>query len=251
MQTLVALLLSVLVAACSTPERSSAPIVKEPLHIAPRPKYEAAPPPTHSSAPLIFIDPGHGGKDDGACCIAPRYPEKRAALQLGHLLKQELAHLGYRCGMTRSQDIFLPLHERAQLANGRGAACFISIHFNHCNNPAVSGIEIFCHMHRPVQIRDLLSRKLAGEVLKHLIADTHCKNRGVKEANFVVLRQTKMPSILIEGGFLSNRQEGQKIADLKYLQLLANSIAQGIHYYFINTAEAEYPAAKLAQPAGK
>jgi len=251
MQTIAVLFLSLLVAACSSPERSPGPIIQEPQHVLPRPKYEAPPPPPHNAAPLVFIDPGHGGKDDGACCLSPRYPEKRAALQLGHLLKQELANLGYRCGMTRSQDVFLPLHERAQLANGRGAACFVSIHFNHCNNPAVSGIEIFCHMHRPVQIRDLLSRNLAQAVLRHLVADTHCKNRGVKEANFVVLRQTKMPSILIEGGFLSNKQEGQQIADLRYIRLLAKSISQGIHHYFIDTPEAEYPAAKLAQPAGK
>jgi hypothetical protein len=153
--------------------------------------------------------------------------------------------------LTRCQDVFLTLHERATLANQKGASAFISLHFNHCNNPSAKGIEVFYFSHDPWLKRDLLSKQLADSVLKYCLENTFGKDRGVKEANFVVIRTTQMPSILVEGGFLSNLEEGRQIADLHYLERLAQGIALGIHHYFIHTHDADAPLSVFSEVAGR
>ena len=206
------------------------------------------------AAPLIVLDPGHGGHDDGAHCVSPQYPEKRAALQLALLLQRQLTGLGYRVALTRAQDVFLALHERAHAANQRGAAAFVSLHFNHCSNSQARGIEVFFYNHEPVQSRDVMSQKLAQDVLKGVIEITQARDRGVKEASFVVIRNTSMPSVLVEGGFLSNAEEGRAIGDARYLEKLAHGIALGVHRYFLNppgqpAVVAKKVAASRSRPA--
>jgi N-acetylmuramoyl-L-alanine amidase len=225
----------------------------EPVSVVPPASYLARPelPSRPVAAPLIVLDAGHGGHDDGARCLAPPYPEKRATLQLTQLLQKRLTALGYRVALTRCQDVFLSLHERALLANQRGAAAFISLHFNHCNNPSAKGIEVFYFSHDPWLKRDLLSKQLADSVLKHCLENTFGKDRGVKEANFVVIRTTQMPSVLVEGGFLSNLEEGRQISDIHYLERLAQGIALGIHHYFVHNNDADAPLSVFSEVAGR
>jgi N-acetylmuramoyl-L-alanine amidase len=203
-----------------------------------------------AAAPLIVLDAGHGGHDDGARCLTPPYPEKRATLQLAQLLQKRLTALGYRVALTRCQDLFLSLHERASLANQRGASAFVSLHFNHCSNATARGVEVFYCANDPMLKRDLLSKQLADSVLKNMVESTSAKERGVKEANFVVIRTTRMPSVLIEGGFLSNQDEGRSIAELAYLERLAQGIAAGIHRYFIAIPDADAPMSVYGEVAG-
>jgi N-acetylmuramoyl-L-alanine amidase len=250
MHRLVWLIGVVLLVGCATKrvdrvERLDAPPAPPPM-IA-RPEL----PPRPSAAPLVVLDAGHGGHDDGARCVTPPYPEKRATLQLAQLVQKRLTALGYRVALTRCQDLFLSLHERALLANQKGASAFVSLHFNHCSNPTAKGLEVFYCVNDPMLKRDLLSKELADSVLRHTLDNTHAKDRGVKEASFVVIRTTAMPSILVEGGFLSNQDEGRMISELPYLERMAQGIALGVHHYFVHAPDADAPVSVYSEVAGR
>lgn len=180
---------------------------------------------------VIFIDPGHGGKDYGALSEGYGYEEKQLALSTSFMLKNYLQKLGYHVVMTRSQDIFVPLQERAEMANTQNADLFVSIHFNFCPNPVAHGVEIYYCKEEGSIKRMHESKKLAEEVLVRIIKHTGATTRGVKSANFVVIKKTLMPAILVECGFLSNHEERQKLKDPRYLNFIAWGVARGIDHY--------------------
>lgn len=179
----------------------------------------------------IIIDAGHGGKDFGALSRALGYEEKQLTLTTAHMLRNQLKQLGYHAILTRSQDVFISLDKRAELANRADADLFVSIHFNHSTSQEAKGIEIYTYKESPPSSRILRSKELAKEVLSKIIHTTGAKSRGLKEANFAVIRETDMPAILVEAGFLSNPQEREKIRDPKYLRFIASGIAKGIDDY--------------------
>ncbi len=185
-----------------------------------------------SPAPLIVLDPGHGGSADGAKIFPVM--EKRIALFTAVRTKKALEELGYRVFLTRSRDRFVDLDERVAMANRVDAALFVSIHFNSAPNPAAHGIEVYYFNEKTSQ-RTKASKQLAIEVLKATTRNTSAFPRGARPGNFYVVRETKkMPAILFEGGFLTNEPERNKLADKKYLKSLAQGIAEGIHSYFEN-----------------
>ena len=177
---------------------------------------------------LIMIDPGHGGFDRGA--IAQKIQEKTLSLSTATLVKHFLNEKGYRVLLTRSRDIFLSLSKRATIANRTKSALFVSIHYNAFKNSQVEGIEIYYYNKGP-RWRQNRSKKLAEEVLEGMIATTRAKNRGIKPGNFYVIRETHMPAILIEGGFITHPQEGIHLSNQNYLEKLAHAIADGIEKY--------------------
>lgn len=196
----------------------------------------------------VILDAGHGGHDRGA--ISSYGYEKDFALDVARNIKPLLEAQGLNVKMTRDRDVFVPLELRARIANSAKDAVFVSIHFNATNsNPSAAGFEIFSLTPRgapstdddalalrfmnmeagsPVDAPSLaLSMSVYHSVVGHLPE----YDRGIKRARFAVLRLTKIPAVLVEGGFLTQRGESQLIAQSTWRQKLAQSIATGILKY--------------------
>jgi len=181
---------------------------------------------------LIVIDPGHGGADIGA--KVQSVEEKMLALKVALLVKRSLCDKGYCVVLTRTCDMLVPLNKRSAIANTTRSALFISIHFNACKGENVKGIEVY-YYGKGAKWRQNASQKLAQAVLNSLISATNAPSRGVKKGNFYVIRNVCMPAILIEGGFLTNRQECNRLQDKIYIRKMAYSISEAIDTYFCST----------------
>jgi len=179
--------------------------------------------------PLIVIDAGHGGEDTGA--EDSSYTEKHLNLATARLVRAYLKQLGYRTSMTRNADFFVPLDQRAAFANSQRPALFISLHYNSAPSKKAEGIEIYYYHSDFNTQRVAESKKLANSVLNKILLNTSAKSRGVRDGNFAVIRETNMPAILVEGGFLTNEKEVKKIKNPTYLKQLAWGVVQGIDEY--------------------
>lgn len=167
----------------------------------------------------ICIDPGHGGKDPGA--LGHAVEEADYNLIMASVLTAQLTALGHKVLQTRTTDIFLELKERTSLANKFKADLFISIHANGAEAPAAEGMEVHYHKQNSM----LLAKKVFQAMSD---AFPIRKKRGVKLSNFYVIKWTTMPSILIEGGFITNPKE-QKFLFSKTDQIsMASAICRGI-----------------------
>jgi N-acetylmuramoyl-L-alanine amidase len=183
---------------------------------------------------FILIDPGHGGHDVGTQSISkPRYQEKSLNLATAQFVKTYLQQLGYQVLMTREEDKFVSLDKRAQIANERKPNLFVSIHYNSAPSAEAQGIEVFYYHSKDKKEKDRMvkSKHLAQAVLKNIVTNTKAKSRGVKQANYAVIRETTMPAILVEGGFVTNEAELQNLKDPIYLKRLAWGIVRGIEEY--------------------
>lgn len=188
--------------------------------------------PKKKQGPLIIIDPGHGGEDKGTeSPFKPSYQEKSLTLATSRIVRDFLKQMGYQTQMTRSDDTYIPLKMRASIANEAKPALFVSIHYNSAPSKEANGIEIFYYRSETDKERTEASKRLASVVLDKVIERTQAKSRGVKTANFAVIRETNMPAVLIEGGFLTNQEEMQKIKDPAYIKQLALGIAQGVDQF--------------------
>lgn len=167
----------------------------------------------------VVVDAGHGGKDNGAF---RRYggAEKHAALDVASRLASKLRESQFRVVMTRSSDVFIPLDQRAATSNRQSNAIFVSVHFNDSGRRGIRGFETYYHS--PV------ARNLAYRIQQHLMTLPGAVNRGVKTANFRVLRKAEYPAVLVECGFLSNRKEGAAARSAGRRDDLADKIAEAI-----------------------
>src|SRR5882757_9059376 len=174
----------------------------------------------------VVLDPGHGGHDKGQ---VSRYGcEKDFALDVARKLRPLLQAKGMRVIMTREGDYFVPLEVRAQIANRARDAIFVSIHFNATNDdPNATGFEIFSFTPRgapstsdsaaapsalsayPGTVVDAQSTALSACIYSSLLGHLLEYDRGIKRARFAVLRLTKVPAVLIEGGFLTEKGESK------------------------------------------
>ncbi len=180
---------------------------------------------------VIVIDPGHGGKDPGTVQNGIR--EKDVNLAVSHKLNEGLKDKGYTTIMTREDDIFIELKERANIANRNGADLFISIHSNSHPNGNVSGIQILYHSKNKANVTKEETYNLANIIMDEMTKGTGAQNKGLlAREKTVVIRDTAMPSVLIELGFLTNIQEAQLLTDETYQDLLVESIIKGIERYF-------------------
>jgi len=169
---------------------------------------------------IIMIDPGHGG-EPGA--IGPSgVREKDINLLVAERLHLLLADAGIEAYMTRIGDEEVSLAKRAEKANNISADYFISIHCNAANSPTAHGTETY---HYPGSVK---GRALAQAVQQELVSATGLADRGVKEANFYVLRMTAMPAILVELAFLSNPEEERLLIDPEFQTKCARAIWEGI-----------------------
>lgn len=183
------------------------------------------------ASPLIFIDPGHGGKNYGTYSSDRKYREKDLALTTSLFLKEILQSRGYRVLLSRQKDHFLSLEKRVVLSNRSSAQIFVSVHYNSAPSVEAKGIEVFYYK-RGTYKKRTRSRRLASFVEKKMIRRTKTFSRGVKTANFFVIRNVNIPAILVEGGFMTNQWEMNRLKEKKYLYLIAQGIADGIDLYF-------------------
>jgi len=243
----------------------------------PKPAEEipAAPALVASSAPApvspklkVAIDAGHGGEDIGANG-AHKLKEKDVALALAKALAEQLQAAGFEVLLTRSDDTFIPLWDRAKLANEAGADLFVSLHLNASKAKNAKGSEVFFlsldagdadaaevaalenagSAERPftpdsvvASILDDLAQKaylqdserLAVSIQNQLNRLGGIKERGVKQAPFVVLRGAAMPAVLVEALFISNPKEAAKLQDPAFLKKVADSITLGLRRYAVS-----------------
>lgn len=179
-----------------------------------------------SLQPKIVIDAGHGGKDAGATSIVTKVHEKELALKTSLNLKDKLLDLGYEVLMTREEDIYPTLKDRAKLANDADADLFISIHYNTAPRSEVNGIETYVYMSND-------NKNIGEKIHTSLINKTGAFNRGLKNGNkLIVLNSTNVPAVLLELGFLTNTEEANKVLDEFYQEDLVNAIIEGINSYF-------------------
>lgn len=177
------------------------------------------------SKQLIFLDAGHGGKDPGAVGLIAK--EKDIALSVAMQLGQALTERGFAVCYSRTNDVRILVGERARAANKAKAAAFVSIHCNAAANKAATGTETFAYS------KASKGYQLAQMIQKKMVQNMKLSDRGVKTANFAVLRETAMPAALVELAFISNSAEEQRLLDSQWQQYAAAAIAEGIAQYFV------------------
>jgi N-acetylmuramoyl-L-alanine amidase len=194
----------------------------------------------------IVIDPGHGGADNGA--TSRLGAEKNYTLDTAFRLEAILRNAGLKTVLTRRNDVFVDLYERAHIASLYPDYAFVSIHYNSAD-PEARGLETYCLSPRgaastsssyltrsdiqmlPGNDDDALNILLASAVHSEIIRlnpGDPSMDRGVKRARFVVIKANLIPAILVEGGFVSNRMESARVNSPAYRQELAEAIARGL-----------------------
>ncbi|MDY4077607.1 MAG: N-acetylmuramoyl-L-alanine amidase [Clostridium sp.] len=186
---------------------------------------------------LIVIDAGHGGTDSGAISTigGVNYIEKDINLKIALKLSNDLKNRGYDVKLIRSLDTTVSLDERAKRANNLNADLFISIHQNSVTSSLANGTEVYYTTSMPdsgfpVHQTNKLSKskELASLVCNNVVSALGTTNRGVKIDNFKVLRNTSMPSILVECGFITNKADALKISNETYQNKIAKAIGAAV-----------------------
>lgn len=172
------------------------------------------------SGKTIIIDPGHGGKDVGAIGGQNTY-EKDVTLPTAHKIQRKLQEEGANVIISRSDDVTVSLSERANMANIHDADLFVSIHFDAFDDPEVHGITVYYNE----KIDQSLAQQLHDGIFQ---SDLQTKDRGVKFGDYRVLRENIKPAILLELGYLSNKNENSRITSTSYQELLSTAVVRGI-----------------------
>ena len=226
-----------------------------------------------SAIRTICLDPGHGGRDTGNR-VSWHY-EKIYTLALAGELRDQLRKAGFNVILTRTRDTYVELPDRPALANQRGADLFVSLHFNATptGKNEVEGPQTYCitpvgasstdaqgegSIHGPTSANrhEDESLLLAYQIQKSLVENLDANDRGVRRARFAVLRDARMPAILIEGGYMTHPYESRKIYSSAYRRQMAQAIVKGILAYqkltsppppVVSPAMSHHPA----KPGGK
>ena len=215
----------------------------------------------------IVIDAGHGGKDPGAVGYRGT-KEKDIALDVAKRLEKKLTkNMDIKVVMTRDEDVFLRLSERTKIANENNGSLFISIHTNAAEDRRASGFETFliglnkneyaakvaARENAVLELEGKSGQELTGEdliqatiaqaafasssetfadmVQKEIKKRVQSRDRGVKQAGFVVLARASMPNVLVELGFISNPAEEKKLRSPQYRDQLATAIYRAVQQY--------------------
>jgi N-acetylmuramoyl-L-alanine amidase len=224
-------------------------------------------------APLVMLDPGHGGKDPGAIGISGTY-EKQVALATAFELRRQLEAAGrYRVALTRLHDAFVPLEERVAKAQEHGAALFVSMHADALSDHAVRGASVYTlanrasdaqtaalaqrensadrfgprDWHAPPEVARILaslvreetrigSGKLARTMVGNLDQDLPMLPNPERHAGFVVLKAADIPSVLVEMGFMSNPTDEAELRRPQHRMLVASAMKRAVDAYFVATA---------------
>jgi len=206
------------------------------------------PPQVFPTNRIVVIDPGHGGMNAGTISVADHHPEKEFTLDWARRIKPLLEQEGWQVFLTRTNDVDIALSNRVTIAEFHHADLFLSLHFNSAApDPVPVGIATYCltPMGMPSSLTrgypdilfqnfpnnnfDGLNMQLAERLQRALLHATGMEDRGVNRARFIgVLRGQRRPSVLIEGGFLSNPHEARRIADPQFRQKLAEAVATAL-----------------------
>ncbi len=206
----------------------------------------ARPPTTPEPFAVVVLDPGHGGQDSGAMCNGVL--EKDLTLDVARRIDRLLEAEGMATLMTRMGDTYVSLADRATFANRVSNCIFVSVHFNEDNKPVSSGVETYYAAHQitagsfvaswlPFLWRPLSdspnfeSQSLAQYIQEALVARTGALDRGTRAEQFFVIANVTSPAVLIEGGFLTNKEDISKVASEDYREQLAAAVTDGILRY--------------------
>jgi N-acetylmuramoyl-L-alanine amidase len=195
----------------------------------------------------VILDPGHGGHDRGA--RGQWGFEADYTLDVARRTRDLLLQQGFKVYMTRDRNVFIPLEDRARFANKFPNAIFISIHFNHGKSSTATGLETFTLAPRgvpsmmsdgprmsdlnacPGNVHDAANMALATATHAAMVSTVGGFDRGIKRARFHVIRNAKIPAVLVECGFLSNLADSRKIASSSYRQVLASAVSRAVRNY--------------------
>ncbi len=233
--------------------------------------HKAAPPADkRGPLPIVMLDPGHGGKDPGAIGVSGTY-EKNVALAAAHELRRQLEASGrYRVELTRQRDVFVPLEERVARAQGRGAALFVSMHADAVGDHSVRGASVYTlaptasdqqtaalaqrendadrfggprFQGASPAVAQILaslvrqetrqgSARMARSVVSQLRSDVMLLENPSRHAGFVVLKAADIPSVLVEMGFMSNRQDEAALRKPAHRVEVAQAMKRAVDAYF-------------------
>ncbi|TRU29283.1 MAG: N-acetylmuramoyl-L-alanine amidase [Microcystis aeruginosa Ma_SC_T_19800800_S464] len=194
-----------------------------PFNPPPRPSNPTPNPPQQRNGRfLVVIDPGHGGKDPGAIGIGG-LQEKNVILPISLEVTRILQQQGIDVRLTRDSDFFVTLQGRTDMANRIDADLFVSIHANSMGKarPDVNGIEVYYFG----------DRRLSDTIHRNIVRSIDMRDRGVRRARFYVLRTSKMPSTLVEVGYVTGAEDAPKLANANFQRQMAAAIAGGIIEY--------------------
>ncbi len=178
---------------------------------------------------LIVVDPGHGGEDCGAPSAAAtakdRVLEKDIALDIGLRLARLLREEGATVVLTREDDTYLPLPDRADMANRLKAAAFISVHCNSCGTPnTLHGTSVYYDHANSVGF--------AQRVQDELVRELGRRDNGIRNANFSVIRRARCPGVLVETAYINHDEEVSLLADPDFRERAAAGIVRGVTRFF-------------------
>ncbi len=180
---------------------------------------------------LVVIDAGHGGKDPGAKAVDGTY-EKNYNIDVARRLDRKLKEIGFNTIMTREEDLYTTLQERADAANWNYADFFVSIHFNAYMNKA-KGIETLYYPNTPTEAYSINNKDIASIFQEEILKALKRPSRGViPRPDLFVLNKTKMPAMLMELGFLTNKEELSFIKKESYREDAANALATSLLRYY-------------------
>lgn len=177
---------------------------------------------------IIVLDPGHGGKDPGA--VKKNAREKEIVLKVANLVKQKLEKDGATVKMTRVGDTFPSLEERVKYAKNENGEIFVSLHANAATKETAKGTETFYSVTSNANEKEDFA--LATAINNEIVKNAKMYNRGVKRADYVVIKGQVMPAVLVELGFLTNSDDYNKLISDDYIEIFAQSIYNGIVEYY-------------------
>ena len=215
---------------------------------------------------VVVLDPGHGGQDSGAMCGG--VTEKDLTLDVARRVDRLLDARGIATLMTRLGDSYVSLADRAAFGNRANDSIFVSIHFNEDNKPVASGVETYYAAHQVGYSSTLASwlpffsrppsnsprpesQSLASFIQEALVARTRSIDRGTQAKQFFVIANVTSPAVLIEGGFITNKDELSKLASEDYRDQLAAAITDGIVRYRDVISQLESGSADTAQKSAE
>jgi N-acetylmuramoyl-L-alanine amidase len=254
-------------------------LAARPEQLSARPQLPARPlakppPTTRAPAPLVMLDPGHGGKDPGAIGVSGTY-EKHVSLAAAFELKRQLEAGGrYRVALTRTRDVFVPLDDRVTKAQAHGAALFVSMHADALADHSVRGASVYTlattasdaqtaalaqrensadrfagssWQNVSPEVSRILaslvrqetrigSSRLARSLVSSLDRDLPMLPNPERHAGFVVLKAADIPSVLVEMGFMSNPWDEAELRRPNHRTQVAEAMKRAVDVYFAAAA---------------
>ncbi len=174
----------------------------------------------------IMIDPGHGGELSQDVVGPTGLREKDVVLKIGKKLTDKLKGLGAEVILTRDKDEYISLNRRVKLANKIRPSFFLSIHLNSFSHPSIQGCEIYYYK------KDKESKELGNFIIKSINEKVNIVNRGIRTADFFILREIGVNCIVVEVDYITNPEQEEKLKQDYYIDNIAEAITEGIIDYY-------------------